>query len=171
MSGKAGRPRKGEIIVRDENWENTRAKISHYVRRNGIDKSCAICGKPGIIMHNKENPYMIAFICEDCKKDPEKEAIAEKARFDVRNKVPKRGTHILKTSTDEYVTEVIENYLQDVLPIREYCKEVGISNRQFHTILTRYKEIYPEQPIDSYIKSHRNTVHRHRIKECRSVDI
>lgn len=171
MSGKVGRPKKGEEVIHDTNWENTRVKISHFVRRNGITKSCVICGKPGNIMHNRDNPYMIAFICDDCKKDPEKEAQAEGLRFDIRSRIPKRGTHILKTSTDEYVTRVVENYLQDTLPIREYCSKVGISNQQFHTLLSRYKELHPEQPIDEFIRSHRNRVHRHRIQENRSIDV
>lgn len=171
MSAKVGRPKKGEKVIKDDNWENTRVKISHFVRRNGIEKNCVICGKPGEIMHNRANPYKISFICEECRKDPDKEAQADKLRFDIRNKVPKRGTHILKTSTNEYITKVVENYLHDVLPIREYCKKIGISNRQFHTVVERYKEIHPDQPIDDFIKSHRDTVHRHRIMQSRSVDV
>lgn len=171
MEVKGGRPRKGTIIEKDYEWENARVKIAHFVRRNGIEKKCVICGKDGEILHNRENPYKIAFICSECRNDPEKEKLAEKRRFDVRNKVPKKGTHILKTSTDEYITKVVNNYLNDVLPIREYCKKIGISNRQFHTILNRYKELYPNQPIDDYVKSHRNTVHRKRIEAYKQVDV
>lgn len=171
MNGKVGRPRKGETVIVDDNWENTRVKISHFVRRNGIEKNCVICGQQGAIMHNRENPYMIAFICDECRKDAKKEQKAESLRFDIRNKVPKRGTHILKTSTDEYITRVVDNYLNDILPIREYCRKIQISNHAFHTILERYKEIYPTQPIDDLIKSHRNRVHRHRIQEHRQVDV
>lgn len=171
MERKAGRPRKGEVIKPDDEYQNARTKISHFVRRSGIEKNCVICGKPGAIMHNRENPYMIAFICDDCRKDPEKEKKAEGLRFDIRDKVPKKGTHILRTSTDEYITKVVKNYLKDVLPIREYCRKVGISNKQFHSIVDKYKEIYPDQPVDAYIRSHRNTVHRHRIQESKSVDV
>ena len=171
MSGKVGRPKKGEVVQRDYAWDNTRTRISHLVRRNGIEKKCVICGKPGNIMHNKENPYMIAFICNECKNDPEKDAMAEKLRFDIRDKVARPGTHILTYSSDEYVTRIIENYLQDILPIREYCHKVGISNKQFHTLLDKYKEMYPDQPIEDFIKSHRNRVHRHRIRENRSIDV
>lgn len=171
MEGKRGRPRKGVIIEKDVEYSNARVKIAHYVRRNNIEKKCVICGKEGEIMHNRENPYMIAFICNECRKDPKKEKLAEKRRFDIRNKVSKKGTHILKTSTDEYITKVVDDYLKDVLPIREYCDKIGVSNRQFHTILNRYKEIHPNQPVDDFIKSHRNTVHRKRIEAYKQVDV
>lgn len=171
MERKVGRPRKGEVVERDNSWDNTRVKISHFVRRNGIEKTCVICGGQGAIMHNRENPYKIAFICDECRKDPDKEKKAEQLRFDIRNKVPKKGTHILKTSTDEYITKVVRNYINDTIPIREYCRKIGISNSQFHTILNRFKELYPDQPIDDYIKSHRDTVHRNRIREHRQVDV
>lgn len=171
MERKVGRPRKGKIVPPDDEYSNARTKIAHFVQRNGIEKICVVCGKTGAIMHNRENPYMIAFICDDCKKDPKKVEQAEKLRFDIRDKVPKKGAHILRTSTNEYITRVVENYLKDVLPIREYCRKIGISNRQFHSVVERYKEIYSDQPIDSFIKSHRNTVHRHRIRESKSVDV
>lgn len=171
MRSNSGRPAKGQEVFKNENWENDRVKISHYVRRNNIEKKCVICGKQGSILHNRENPYMIAFICDDCRKDPKKLEEAEKLRFDIRDRAPKKGSHILKTSTDEYVTSIVSGYLQDTLPIREYCKKKNISNRQFHTILNRYKELYPQQPIDSYIKSHRDTVHRYRIQQSRSVEV
>lgn len=171
MKSIGGRPLKGQEVVRDENWENNRVKVSHFVRRNNIEKKCVICGKQGAILHNNEDPYYIAFICNDCRRDPQKLEEAEKRRFDIRNIVDKKGTHILKTSTDEYITKVVTDYLQDTLPIREYCNKVGISNRQFHTILNKYKELYPKQPIDEYIKSHRDTVHRYRIKQSKQVEV
>ncbi len=171
MARKAGRPKKGEIVKPDDQYSNARTKVAHFVRRSGIVKKCVVCGNPGAILHNRENPYMIAFICDECRKDPEKEKKAESLRFDIRNKVPKRGTHILRTSSNEYITKTVENYLKDTLPIREYCRKIGISNKQFHSVVDRYKELYPDQPIDAFIKSHRDTIHRHRIKESKSVDV
>lgn len=165
------RPRKGQEVIKNDNWQNDRVKIAHFVRRNNIEKKCVVCGKDGSILHNRENPYMIAFICEECRKDPDKLSIAEGRRFDIRNSTPKKGSHVLNTVTPEFVTEVVEDYLHDVLPIREYCKKINISNQQFHTIINEYKKLYPNQPIEQFIKKHRDAVHRHRIRESKSVEI
>lgn len=171
MNRKVGRPKKGQVIEKDYDYENARTKVAHLVRRSGLDKKCVICGKSGTILHNRENPYMISFICNDCRKDPEKEAKADKLRFDIRDAMPKRGTHILRTSSDSYVTQIVSGYLKDVVPIREYCRNVGISSQQFHKLVERYKELYPNQPIEENIKSHRNTVHRHRIQQSKQVEV
>lgn len=173
MNSIGGRPTKNQKITYadKESYMSDRAKIAHFVRRNNVEKKCVICGKDGFILHNRENPYMISFICKDCRKDENNVKIAESKRFDIRDVVPKKGAKILKTSTDEYITKVVENYLHNTLPIREYCKKIGISTNQFHTVVKRYEELHPNQPIEDYIINHRNTVHRHRIKESKSVDM
>lgn len=41
--------------------------ISKLVTRNtDIEKKCQICGNPGLIRHNPENPYKIHIICRKC---------------------------------------------------------------------------------------------------------
>ena len=51
-------------------WQKIRVKVANMVaRKSEINKKCCICGKEGKILHNKQDPYYIAFICDECKKD------------------------------------------------------------------------------------------------------
>ena len=71
-------------------WQHERVKIANLIaRKPEIQKICCICGKEGKILHNRENPYYITFICDECKKDPKNINKAEKTRFDVREKLDK----------------------------------------------------------------------------------
>ena len=45
------------------NWQKERVKIANLVaRKPEIEKVCCICGKPGNILHNRQDPYYITFI-------------------------------------------------------------------------------------------------------------
>ena len=78
-----------------EQWHKTRVKVINFVaRKPEIEKVCCICGKPGKILHNRENPYCISFICDECKKNPENIKIAESKRIDIRGIIDKDSLSI-----------------------------------------------------------------------------
>ena len=67
-----------------ENRQRERVRIANMVsRKPEIKKDCCICGKPGNILHNKEdNSYFITFLCTECRKNETNIIEAEKYRFD-----------------------------------------------------------------------------------------
>lgn len=53
-------------------WQHERVKIANLIaRKPEIQKICCICGKEGKILHNRENPYNVIILCNNCRQDPE----------------------------------------------------------------------------------------------------
>lgn len=128
-----------------------RVRITNLVaRKSEIVKKCCICGKLNApILHNPnnlDNPYMITFLCWNCRKDPDKLQKAEEYRFDIREKLNKSNLNT-RNITDEETVKIINGYMKEMLSIVEYCEKIGISRHQFNKLLDRYEELIPDQPI------------------------
>ena len=145
-------------------WQHERVKIANLIaRKPEIQKICCICGKEGKILHNRENPYYITFICDECKKGPENINKAEKTRFDVREKLDKANlcVHNFK---DDQIIEMVESYMNDIISVGDYCDKIGISRHQFNQIIDRYKKLFPRKNMDRIIKNRTRKVQSEKLK-------
>lgn len=139
-----------------DDWDNTRVMIRNFVARSlGPEQECCICGKPAKILHNKHDPYYIAFICDECRKDVQKLSLAEERRFDVRTKVKTKGLNT-RHFTDQMVIRYIIGFMNDNKTIGDYCEEVQISRYQFTQLQNRYDKMFPKQNIKKLIKDKSN---------------
>ena len=148
-----------------EQWSKERTKIANMVaRKPELEKICCVCGKPGNILHNREDPYYITFICDECRKDPQKLTLAEERRFDIRTKL-NVGTMNVTTYTDEMVKRTVLEYMNEnyLMSMGDYCKKRGISRHQFNQLLDRYDKIFPGQRIHELVKIRSKTVQRQKI--------
>lgn len=146
-------------------WNKQRVKIRNFVaRKPEIDKSCCICGKPGKILHNRQDPYYIAFICDECRKIPENLQLAEERRFDIRTKMDKTKLSI-HNFTDEMVVRIIVGYMNSDKSMGDYCEEVGISRYQFNQLQDYYDKLFPSQNIKQLIKDKCVSARTDRIRE------
>lgn len=148
--------------------QRTRVKIANLVARNKeLDRSCCICGKPGRIMHNPEEPYFISFICPVCKTIPENVKIAVNERVDIRTKLDKNNLNV-RNFTDADIENIIKNYVGSQLSIEHYCKKIGISPHQF----SRCQKIYVEKTGDKQalinIKNHSRAVQKNLILKIKN---
>lgn len=148
-------------------WQKERVKITNLVsRKPEIDKSCVICGKPGHILHNKENPYCISFICDECSKDSNNIEVAKTKRIDIRTKLNKQNLNVSNFTRKE-LKDFVEKYLsvRNILPISKYCKELGISRHQFNEIIKKYEEITGKDNINVLIRNKTNTLRTGKLIE------
>ena len=137
-------------------WKKERIRITNLVARDEtLDRKCCICGKENsAILHNKENPNLITFLCMECRKNKENIKEAEKHRFDLQeyrdNQLKERedkyyvGT---KKFSAEEVREIIEGYDKhsNILTFGEYAEQNGLSRHQFNQLQERYIEFFPER--------------------------
>lgn len=144
-------------------WQTVRVKIANLVaRKPEIKRECCICGNPGKILHNKQDPYYITFICDDCRKDISNLTIAEEHRFDIRTKLDKSNLSI-NNLTQQEVIRIVVGFMNDTISIGDYCNKEGISRHQFNQLLKRYQEIFPNQPIEQLIKNKSNRVQKEKL--------
>lgn len=148
--------------------QRARVKIANLVARNKeINKTCCICGKPGRILHNPENPYFISFICRLCKTIPENVNIAEKERFDIRDKLNKNNLNV-RNFTDSDIEGIIKNYVGSQLSIENYCKKIGISTHQFARCQERYVNTTGDNQAILNIKNHSKAVQKNLILKIKN---
>lgn len=145
--------------------QKNRAKISNIVaRKPEIENKCCICGKPGKILHNKENPYYITFLCSECRLVEGNIAKAEKYRFDIREQLDKSK---LSTSnfTKQEVANIVKGYTNtQSLTIGEYCEKLNITRHQFNKLLELYAKYFPEDKTTlSAIVQKRKAIQRKRL--------
>ena len=158
---------KVEEVTAEENkrladkYKVERTRIANMVRRKPeIKKICCICGKENAeILHNKKDPYVITFLCRQCRTNEENLVLAEQKRFDIRELMNK-STLSAKNFTIEDVKTLVDNYLVDVLSIAKYCKKTGISRHQFNQLVERYSHIYKEPTIRKKVLNHANKINR-----------
>ena len=167
------KPLTPEQKIKALNWNKTRVKIANMVaRKKELDKSCCICGNPGNILHNKKNPYNIAFICDECRKDPEKLKEAENLRFDIRSKLNLQNLNITNYTKDGIKT-IVEDYIKKpenkTKSIGEYCKQIGLSRYQFNIIIEKYEELYPSSNMKEQVRNRFRKVQRERLHEASSM--
>lgn len=152
--------------MKSEQLKKDRIKIANMIaRKPEIQKHCCICGNTDAqILHNRNNPYMITFICKDCRSDVEKLEIANKSRFDIRS-IMNKSTLSAKSFTDKDVKEVVDGFLNELLSIGAYCEKIGISRHQFNEIVKRYAVIFDIPTIKKTIDAHTNKVNRENLSE------
>lgn len=137
-------------------WQKERVRITNLVTRDDtIDRKCCICGKEdSAILHNKENPYLITFLCRECRKNKENIQKAEKYRFNLKeyrdNQLRERDTKYYidtKKFTPEEVKEIVEGYDKhsNLLTFGEYAEQNGLSRHQFNQLQERYVEYFPNK--------------------------
>jgi len=153
--------------ISEENKAN-RTKIANMIKRKPeIKKQCCICGKENAeILHNKypKDPYVITFICKECRADKEKLVQAEKLRFDIRE-IMNKSTLSTKNFVKEDVKKLVEEYLMQIQSIGAYCDSIGISRHQFNKLIERYKEMYNDPSIRKKIINHANKVNRETLSK------
>ena len=148
-----------------EDWQRERVKIANLVSRNKeIKKECCICGsEQAKILHNRQDPYYITFICDECRKEESNLEYAEEFRFDVRTKLNKKSK-----STDNFTQEecvrIVIGYMNELLSIGDYCDKIGISRHQFSNLLKQYKKLFPKQHIDHLVSNHSNRIQKEKTK-------
>lgn len=146
-------------------WDKERVKIRNLVSRNPeIKQVCCICGKKGKILHNRQDPYYITFICDKCRKDKSNLTIAEESRFDVRTKLEMGHTSI-RNFTDEMVIRIIIGFINKNITIGEYCKEIGISRYQFNQLQKYYSKLFPKHNIKKLIQERSEALRLSKIRE------
>lgn len=140
-----------EERVKSDQRQKNRIKVANLVARNdNIDKTCCVCGKPGRILHNNDNPYYISFICNECAKDENKKKQAILKRKDIRTMLNKRGIST-KTISEKEIQSIVENFKEKnktkKLTVGNYCLKLGITRYQFTKIIDRYVEITNDTQI------------------------
>lgn len=141
---------------RAREWQRERVRITNLVARDEtISKKCCICGKDNsTILHNKENPYLITFLCKECRKDKDNIVKAEQYRFDLQeyrdNQLREREDKYYidtKKFSEEEVKEIVEGYDKhsNLLTFGEYAEQNGLSRHQFNQLQERYLEFFPDK--------------------------
>ena len=150
-----------------EERQRERVKIRNAVSRNKeIDKRCCICGQENSpILHNPINPYNITFLCRKCRLNQYNVIKAEQFRFDfkkVKEMQLKERTdnHYIKAKqfTKEEVETIVYGYLLDKVTIGEYIKKHSITRYQFNKLVKKYKEFFPEIPIEELVNMHNSLI-------------
>lgn len=160
-----------EQLKKAKDLQKTRVKITNLVaRRPEINKSCVICGKPGHILHNKQNPYFISFICDECSKDSNNIRVAESKRFDLRDRINKYNTSVSNFS-DKDIKNIIEGYLKitNILSISEYCSKLHISRHQFNLCIDKYSDLTNKNNIHALIKSKTNNLRMNKLNKISNL--
>lgn len=169
---KTRKPRISEEERKESNdMKKIRIRIANMVaRKPEIEKKCCICGKEKApILHNKINPYMITFICRECRENENNIKVAESKRIDIRAYMDKSKLSS-KSFLESDVKRIVETYLspRTILSIGAYCKEIGISRHQFNQLVERYSVIYNDSDIKKKIIQHSNAVNNNKLSEIAS---
>lgn len=159
--------------------QKLRVKITNRVARNKyIKKECCMCGSKNeneiTILHNEENPYYIAFICNTCRQDVHKILEAEKKRFNLQELIDEQvanreDNHYFKTAdfTVEEVNAIVDGYVAygNTMTMGEYSKAHNISRYQFNMLVEKYKEYNPDKAniIDNMVKTRSKAIQRSRL--------
>lgn len=157
--------------------QKQRVRITNTVARDStLDKNCCLCGKKDSpILHNNDNPNMITFLCDECRKDKNKLEKAEQFRFDLEEykmqKIKNRDNNLyLKTRnfTKQEVKELVEGFtkITNILTFGEYCEKHNISRFQFNKITKLYGEYFPDRKtMVRIVKEKSKAIQRYRLSE------
>ena len=165
------KPATPEQKVKAKEWQKSRVKITNMVARDDtIEKKCCICGKEDAqILHNKINPYNIAFICSECRKNNENKKKAENYRIDLEkykeNKLENRkGNRYLDTRkfTKKEVKEIVDGYIKEdnKLTIGKYVEEHKLSRYQFKKLIILYSKYFNNEDIDKIALNKTKAINR-----------
>lgn len=101
---------------------------------------------------------MIAFLCEDCRKDRLNYNEIEKHRVNleeiIESKVKQNvsNKHMNRLSIRD-VKSIVDEYLKYTGSIGDYCMEKEISRHQFGTMVNIYSKEFGTVPIKSIVKN------------------
>lgn len=152
--------------------QKQRIKIANTVKRYNINNNCYICGNKGKIIHNYKDPYNIAFLCDNCRKDLTNLKTIEEHRINIEeiilnnlkeNMVDKQVKRLPK----EEIKVLVDEYLNKEISIGKFCNEKGISRHQFNTMVKLYSKEYQEIPIIEMVKEQAKRIQREIVSKPR----
>ena len=175
---KRGRkPATAEQLKEAREWQRIRVKITNIVSRDEtIERKCCICGKEDAsILHNKENPYYIAFLCSECRKNRDNVEKAEQYRFNLEeykqeqleNREDNRYLDTRKF-TEEEVKELIDGYIapSNTLTMGEYAEQNNISRYQFNELVKLYGKYFNRKGIKKVVTNRSKTIQKIKLSDA-----
>ena len=140
-----------------KDMKHQRVYIKNFINRRFIgEKQCAVCSSNEnlSVIHNKENPYQISFICRDCKSKLTRKDLENLPKVDILKniEVNKRYSHSKDLILDSKMKFIVEHSLETDLSMMNYLKSHNISYHRFKIATKIYeKEV---APIEKDIKNH-----------------
>ena len=140
-----------------KDMKHQRVYIKNFINRRFIgEKQCAVCSSNEnlSVIHNKENPYQISFICKDCKSKLARKDLENLPKVDILKniEVNKRYSHSKDLILDSKMKFIVEHSLETDLSMMNYLKSHNISYHRFKIATKIYeKEV---APIEKDIKNH-----------------
>lgn len=175
---KRGRkPATPEQLKEAKEWQRVRVKITNIVSRDEtIERKCCICGKEEApILHNKENPYYITFLCSECRKNKDNVEKAEQYRFNLEDYKQEQlenrdDNRYLDTRkfTEEEVKEIIDGYIapSNTLTMGEYAEEHNISRYQFNELVKLYSKYFNRRGIGKVVTNRSKTIQKIKLSDA-----
>ena len=67
--------------------------------------------------------------------------------------------------TDTEVTRIVIGYMNELVSIQDYCKQIQISRYQFNSLVKKYDKLFPKQQIQQLVINHSNAVQKYKIQQ------
>ena len=140
-----------------DNMKQQRVYIKNFINRRFIGKKeCAICNieENLSVVHNKENPYQISFICKNCRSKISKDKLEKLPKVDILKNIEinPKYSHSKDLVLDSKMKFIIEHSLETDMSMMNYLKSQKISYHKFKIATKLYeKEV---APIEKDIKNH-----------------
>lgn len=164
-------------------YQEQMIRINHFISRNtNLKKICQYCGKPAQVRHNKENPYLINFICVDCKtkynlnKKENRDILAPNIpAIDVRDYItnPRVLNRLILFDNDE-LKEKIQFILNSNFSKTDAIRYLNTYESKFDRIIDKYaKEVDPKihnKLKKVFKKNRRNQILNNRLIKYYSKD-
>lgn len=146
-------------------------KQGHYISRfvskyTDLDRTCQYCGKPAEVKNNINNPYLIQFICKQCK--VEKKMIS--IYCDMADDIPliNLKEHIINDTVnrknidlDDELISKLKYLLTSDLTKEQALNYLDMKPTQFKKVIAKYEELYDKnysKKLDTVLKENRNQV-------------
>lgn len=168
----------GDGLLISENWVNSEEwkkeclkyyrRITRLVNSNkNITNTCCVCGSDkGEALYNRENPYNVIILCNNCRQDPESIKKTTSKKIDARKVHKKKKSSGIHTFNDDKVMEIVEGYIKKNVTIKKYCEQKNICRNTFKICIKRYAVMFPDSNIEEKIEQKANEV---RIKQGGNV--
>ena len=153
--------------------QKLRTKIANTVRRYNIDNTCFSCGKKGKIIHNYEDPYNIAFLCDECKKDNNNIKKIPEYRVNIKNIIENNvkdnmiDQQVKRLSIEE-IKGIVDEYLSSTKSIGEFTENKHISRHQFNTMIEMYDEAYKNLPVRKLVSNKTKRVQKAIVQKAKA---
>ena len=164
------------MITKFKDLQHQRVYIGNFVKRHYTgSKACVNCRKePTTIVHNVENPYLVSFICDDCRLGLDTEQLASLKKVNLLDYVEKNKKY---TSTKNIVmTDELKNTIEGILnsdvSLMEYLKKHDLPYHRYKASVKLYeKEIGPiKKKIQTHLESMRRAKISETMKEIKSAN-